>query len=662
MNQNNKTMYELVEQLRAADIAYYKYDDPIMTDREYDALYSELAEMERQTGIILSGSPTQRVSGGVLESLTQVQHTRPMLSAQKTKSPEEVVKFIGGRPAVVSWKLDGLTLVLRYENGKLVQALTRGGDSGRIGEDVTHTAKVMLNVPLTIPYTEPFEVRGEGVISWENFERINSRLEEGETPYTHPRNLAAGSVRRLDATKTREQYLEFFAFDLVSEDARYNSKTAQMELLSQNGFSVVPYHFIGVRTNEDQVKASLNALNPKLFPYPVDGLIIEYEDVTYGKSLGATGHHENRLIALKWEDALFETTFLGLEAATTRTGMVSLTGIFEDVVIDGTTVNRAYLHNLDIIDKFKLGIGDRVKIYKANMIIPQLAENLTQSGTLEYPKACPCCSTELVIRASGNGTRLLFCENPACPAKLVRKFVHFCSKTRMDLPELSEKRLEIFISKGWVKNFGDLYELERHREAFVTTPGFGEKLFERITGPINNRRTCALNQFIAGLGIPMVGRSAGRILNTHFHGDWDAFEQTIQAGFDFTRLQDFGQIMHDNIYAWYADKEEEKLWRPLLKHITFIKEQETETMNTNNPFYGKTVVATGKLLNYTRDGIQMKLLSLGAKPASSVSKNTDYLIVGENAGSKLDKALNLGVKTRTEAEFEAMLQDGGEPA
>ena len=660
MDQNIKAMRELVEQLREADIAYYKFDNPTMTDREYDALFDKLQELERKTGIVLSGSPTQKASGEVLESLAQIRHTRPMLSAQKTKSMDEIIRFIGGRAAVVSWKLDGLTLVLRYDNGKLIQALTRGGEGGMIGEDVTHTAKVMLNVPMSIPYSDPFEVRGEGVISWSNFERINSRLEEGETPYTHPRSLAAGGVRRLDAKKTREQYLAFLAFDLVSDDAKYASKSAQMELLAQNGFAVVPHHIIGEQSGADDVKAALNAMDPKAFPYPTDGLIIEYDDTAYGKSLGATGHHENRLIALKWADELYETAFLGLEIATTRTGMVSLTGMFEDVVIDGTNVNRAYLHNLDVLDKFRLGVGDRVLVYKANMIIPQLAENLTKSGTLEYPAECPCCGAVLVIKKSANGTRLLYCLNQNCPAKLVRKFVHFCSKTRMDIPELSEKRLEIFIGQGWVRNFGDLYEMDRHREAFIATPGFGEKLFDRLTGLIDKRRECTLNQFIAGLGIPMVGRSAGRILNTHFKGDWDVFEQAILTGFDFTQLQDFGQIMHDNIYAWYADKDEERLWRPLLKHITFIKEEENEIMATNNPFNGKTVVATGKLANYTRDGIQMKLLSLGAKPASSVSKNTAYLIVGENAGSKLDKARSLGVATLTEAEFESMLQAAGE--
>ena len=650
MTQNIGAMKKLVGRIALADAAYYMHDSRIMSDREYDELCDELASLERATGIILSGSPTQKVSGAILESLTQVRHTKPMLSAAKTKSLDEVIKFIGGRQTVVSWKLDGLTLVLRYENGRLRQALTRGGEGGMIGEDVIHSVRAMVNVPLTIPYTGPFEVRGEGVISWENFNRANTDSDE---PYTHPRSLAAGSIRRLDAWKTKTFLLEFFAFDLISDDGADNSKISQFERLMSYGFSVVYHMPIGELTGETHTKAILGRFDPKSYEYPVDGLIIEYDDIAYGKSLGATGHHENRLIALKWDDELFETVFRGLELATTRTGMVSLTGKFDDVVIDGATVNRAYLHNLDVLDRFRLGIGDRVKIFKANQIIPQLAENLTKSGSLEYPTLCPCCGSNLNIHTSESGTRLLFCENPSCPAKLVRKFIHFCSKTRMDIPDLSEKRLEIFINNGCIKNFGDLYELEQHREAIIASPGFGERLFERLVKSFNNRRRCRLGQFIAGLGIPMVGRSAGRILDDYFHGDWDAFEQAIKSGFDFMQLHDFGQTMNDNLFAWYADTEQEKLWRPLLKYITFIKKE--NLIMKNNPFQGKTVVATGKLQNYTRDGIQAKLISLGAKPAAAVSKNTDYLIVGEKAGSKLDKARQFGVQTLTEAEFEAML-------
>ena len=345
--------------------------------------------------------------------------------------------------------------------------------------------------------------------------------------------------------------------------------------------------------------------------------------------------------------------------ATTRTGMVSLTAVFDDVKIDGTTVNHAYLHNLDNFMRLVLGPGDSITVYKANMIIPQVAENQTKSGSCPIPEVCPCCGSRLQTRKSSGGTQQLYCENEACPARLMRKFVHFCSKTRMEIEGLAEQTLETFVQHGWVQNFGDLYELERHKDEIIATPGFGEKSFARLQKAVDQRRTCTLNRFIAALGIPEVGRHAGRILNRYFSGSWEAFEQAIQTGFDFTQLKDFGQVMHDNIYAWYNDAEEAKLWRPALKHITFLKEETTMSETMNNPFAGKTVVATGKLENYTRDGIQMKLLSLGAKPAGSVSKKTDYLIVGENAGSKLSKAQSLGVATLTEQEFLQMLADAG---
>ena len=384
---------------------------------------------------------------------------------------------------------------------------------------------------------------------------------------------------------------------------------------------------------------------------------MEYDDIAYGKSLGATGHHENRLIALKWKDELYDTKFLGVRLATTRTGMVSITALLEPVTIDGTVVTHASLHNVDIFEKFKFGIGDTVKIYKANMIIPQVAENATQSGTYSLPMVCPCCGQPLEIDKTSGGTRVLRCNNQHCSAKLVRKFVHFCDKTRMNINGIAESTLETFVSNGWVKNFGDLYELEQHHDEIVDTDGFGEKSYQKMQKSIDASRKCTLNQFIAGLGIPMVGRSAGRILNKHFGGDWNAFEDAIKSGFDFTVLKDFGETMNNNIHKWYADRDEEKLWRPLLTKIEFIKEK-NKTMRTKiTPLYGKTVVATGKLENYTRDGIQNKLIELGAVPASSVTKKTDYLIVGEKAGSKLQKARELGIPTLTEAEFEDLISD-----
>lgn len=651
-NTNLERMRELIEQLTEADIAYYKNDAPIMTDLEYDRLTEELAALEHDTGLVLSGSPTQKVSGEILENLAEVRHTKPMLSAGKTKSIEDLIRFAAGRAILLSWKMDGLTLVLRYEYGKLKQAITRGRE-GIIGEDVTHTVRTFRNVPLTIPTKESFEVRGEGVISWESFRRINASLEE---PYTHPRNLASGSTRKLDAGEASKRRLEFWAFELVSDHLEPESKLAQQQFLQRSGFSVVPYIFLDAGHSEQDIRDTVAGMEPKDFAYPVDGLVMEYEDLRYGKSLGATGHHENRLIALKWADELYSTRFRGVELATTRTGMVSITGLFDPISIDGTLVSRAYLHNLDIFDEFQFGIGDEISVYKANMIIPQIADNKTQSNTYMLPMTCPCCGKPLTVKYTSGGTRQLYCGNPHCAAKLVQKFTHFCEKTRMNIEGLSATTLEKLIGHGWVHNFGDLYELERHREEIIKTEGFGEKSFERLQAAIEKSRCCTLAKFIAGLGIPMVGRHAGRDLDRYFHGSWAEFEAAILNGFDFTQLPDFGETMHNNIYTWYADAQEAKLWRPLLRKIQFeTKENLTMETTMNNPFAGKTVVATGKLEHYTRDGIQEKLISLGAHPSGAVSKKTDYLIVGEKAGSKLTKAQQLGVKTLTEQEFEDML-------
>ena len=644
-------MKELIDKLKVADVAYYRDDNPIMTDREYDLLTDELQKLEAETGQILSGSPTQKVSGEILEELIPVRHTKPMLSAKKTKSVEDLISFAAHRPVLVSWKLDGLTIVLRYEDGEFKQAITRGRE-GVVGEDVTHTVRTYLNVPLTIPIMDPVEVRGEGVISWQHFELINSGLEE---PYSHPRGLVAGSTRKMDANESGKRFLEFFAFDLISDYLERNSKLTQLQMLQNAGFSVVPFTYVDGNGDDELLRKTIDSYDPKQFQYPVDGLIVEYDDRVYGASLGATGHHENRMIALKWADELAKTRFLGVELATTRTGKVSITGLFEPVTIDGTVVSRAYLHNLDIFDEFQFGIGDEIEVYKANMIIPQIATNNTMSNTYGLPMVCPCCGEKLEVKITSGGTRQLFCENPRCAAKLVQKFVHFCEKTRMNIEGLSETTLSKFIGYGWIRNFGDLYELEKHRDEIIKTEGFGVKSYERLQANIEKSCHCTLAKVIAGLGIPMVGRHAGRDLDRYFDGSWDAFERAIQDGFDFTQLPDFGKIMNDNIYTWYADAEEAKLWRPLLNHIEFVKETSTMTTNTNNPFAGKTIVATGKLVNYTRDGIQMKLLSLGATPTSSVTKKTDYVIVGEKAGSKLTKAQQLGIKTLTEEEFEQML-------
>ena len=448
-------MKDLIKTLTEADIAYYRDDDPVMSDWEYDQLTDELLKLEAETGLVISGSPTQKVSGEVLEELTSVRHTKPMLSAKKTKSIEELVRFAGGRSVLVSWKLDGLTIVLRYENGELKQAITRGRE-GTVGEDVTHTVRTYLNVPLTIPIRDSIEVRGEGVISWKHFNLINSNLED---TYSHPRNLAAGSTRKLDANESRKRLLEFFAFDLVSDHLERPSKLAQMQLMQNAGFSVVPFTYVDSTGGEELLRKTIDSYKPEHYGYPVDGLIVEYDDRAYGASLGATGHHENRMIALKWKDDPVPTKFLGVDLATTRTGRVSITGLFEPVAIYGAMVSRAYLHNLDIFDAFQFGVGHEIMVYKANQIIPQIAENKTKSGTFKMPMVCPCCGEKLIVRTTPGGSRQMYCENPYCAAKLIRKFTHFCEKTRMNIEGLSQTTLSKFLGHGWIHNFGDLYEL-----------------------------------------------------------------------------------------------------------------------------------------------------------------------------------------------------------
>lgn len=642
-------MKAYIEQIRAADKAYYNTGAPVLTDYEYDQMFDALKALEEETGVVLSASPTQKVGGEVLDEIHKVLHTKPMLSADKTKSIEDVLRFMNGRPCVLSWKLDGSTMVLRYENGELKQAITRG--DGYAGDDVTHTARVFLNIPIKIKEKEKIEVRGEAVIRWSYFHKINEEL--ADSRYSHPRNLAAGSIGMLDARESKNRCLEFQAFDLV-EGPTFQTKDEQLRYMKRLGFQVVE-HVLMKDMSQEQVRRCMENMDPKHYAYPVDGLIVEQNDIAYGKSLGRTGHHENRMIAFKWKDETYETRFRGVELRPTRKGRLSLTGLFDPIEIDGVMVSRATLHNFDVFKRFRLGKGDRVLLIRSNMGIPQLVQNLDQSDTYELPESCPCCGADVVIRKEEN-TRFLYCSNPNCPGALVQKFVHYCHRTRMNIPGLSEATLTKFVNRGWLTTFGDLYELDRYREQMIQENGFGVRSYERLQKSIDGSRKTTLNRFIAALGIHEVGRSAGRIISDYFSGSWTLFEQAIQDGFDFTMLQDFGQTMNDSIYKWYADKQAEALWRPALQHIEFqVKEKEHSIMDNKNVFQGKKIVATGKLTGYTRTEIQDKILSLGATPQSAVSKTTDYLIVGEKAGSKLIKAQQLGVPTLTEEEFEEMI-------
>lgn len=638
-----KRMQELVEILSKASTMYYKYDKPIMSDKEYDKLYDELEKFEKETGIYLSSSPTQKVQGQILDGFEEVHHTKPMLSAQKTKSVDDIIKFMGDNEVVISWKEDGFTLVLQYSNGILVKAVTRG--DGQVGEDVTENAKMFTNIPLKINYKGNLEIRGEGLISYKIFEEINQNLQE---PFSSPRNLASGSVRQLNTQIVKERSLKLKVFDLVECDEKFNLKTEEFDFLSDLGFDVVEH----IKATSKDIKEKINQFKPNEYDYPTDGLIIEFNDIMYGESLGATSHHPNNLIALKWQDDVKETVLRDIELNPTRTGRVSLTAVFDEVNIDGANIKRATLHNVDIMEKLKLGIGDKITVYRSNMVIPAIDENLTKSDSYVLPKNCPCCNNQLIIKTIAQ-TRELFCTNDNCPAKQVRKFAHFVSKHGMNIEGLSEQTLEKFIDRGYIKTYADIYTLiENYGNEIKELEGFGDKSVKNLDDAINKSKTVKLEKFLTALGINNIGKASCKVISNYFDHDYEKFINAVKTGFDFTKLNDFGEIMHSSLVKFM--NENEMIINDLLKHIIFEK-QENSKIDSNNIFFGKTIVATGTLKNFTRDSIKEKIESLGATATGSVSKKTDYVLAGEKAGSKLKKANELGIKVLTEEEFLNMI-------
>ena len=642
-------MQQLIQKLRQADIAYYKHDAPIMSGLEYDRLIDDLVALEEDSGVILSNSPTQHVAGETLETLAEVRHTKPMLSAAKTKSVDDLIRFAAGQDVLLSWKMDGLTLVLRYENGHLSQAITRGRD-GIIGEDVTHTVKNFLNVPLTIPILESFEVRGEGVISWENFNAISAELDDA---YSHPRNLAAGSVRKLDASEAKKRRLEFWAFDLVSDSLESGSKRAQQQLLARCGFSVVPYLYLPSSSTAHDLELAISSMQPAKFEYPVDGLIMEYDDLAYGKSLGATGHHENRLIALKWADELYETTFRSVELATTRTGMVSLTARFDPVSMDGATVSRAYLHNLDNFRALQLGSGDTIRVYRANMIIPQIAENLTRSGVKDIPTVCPVCGGTTKISME-NETKTLFCTNPECQAKHVKAFSLFVSRDAMNIEGLSEATLEKFILHGYVKDFTDLFHLDRYEEEIKSMDGFGEKSYQKLLRNIENARKTTLARLIYSLGIPNIGSANAKVICKAFGDDPKRAEEATEE--ELVEIQGIGGIMAKTYVEYFADPKHREIYRRLLDEVELQKEVVTED---SQKFSGINFVITGSVEHFAnRAEVKAEIEKRGGKVTGSVTSKTGYLINNDvnSTSSKNKKARELGVPIISEETLIGMLE------
>lgn len=623
---------ELVKQCNEASKAYYTYDKPIMSDKNYDALYDELSKLEIETSYILSNSPTQKVQGEILPYLKEVIHTELMLSADKSKDINNVIKFMGNQECVLSWKLDGLTLVLRYNNGKFQQAITRGG--GEKGEDVTHTVKVLTNIPLSIDYKGYLEIRGEGLVLFNEFERINAELiSQGEDPYSNCRSLASGSVRQLNSNITKSRNLILKVFGIVKCDENYKSKMAQFEFLKSLGFDVVEYTLI--TKNELEITVDFFKNKIEKLPYLTDGLIVEYDDILYGKAQGFTEHHSKALYALKWNDDSYETVLQDVELNTTRTGMVSLTGIFDTINIDGSNVSRASLHNYDIFEELQLGVGDKITVYKANSVIPQVEDNLTRSGTYKINMKCPSCGSDTVIKRPKEA-RFLFCTNLNCPAQLIQKLTHFVSKDAMNIDGLSEATLEKFIDIGLIETFLDIYKLEQHKSVIIHLNGFGKRSYEKLIEAVENSKEVDMANFIYSLGIPQIGKGGSKRLAKHFNNDIQAFLKATELPINFINIEDFGNVTAISIYEYFYNKNNRNEVEELLKYVN-IKEE--KVMNNNikeNPFKGKHVYPTGKF-NLKKDELKIKLEELGAIVEGGYRKSLDMLICGSDM-SKSGKA------------------------
>ena len=638
MNKIDK-IKELTKELLGHCHNYYVLDNPTISDAEYDRKFDELFALENEANFWLANSPTRRVQGAVLDCFTKVEHSKPMLSAAKTKDTNEIKKFLGSHTFYCSYKLDGLTLVVRYKNGQFIQAVTRG--TGLIGEDVTEQAKMISNLPMRIPYDGDLELRGECVVSWDNFNKINEKL---ENKYSHPRNLAAGSLRNLDTNITKERNLSYVVFECVSD--LYDDGI----LFDSKWFELVYLDYLGFETVErchGTVEDCVESIKPEDYKYPVDGSIFEFTSKSYSRFLASTSHHEGCRMALKWADATYETTLLDVEWNPTRTGLISPVAVFEEVDLDGALTTRATLHNLSIIKQLELGIGDTITVYRSNMVIPKIDDNLTRSNTLVVPDKCPCCGSETIVKDTDN-SQVLMCPNPNCSAKKIAQFTHFVSRKCMNIDGLSEKTLETLLSHGFVHDFRGIYQLSDRRNDLVRLDGFGKKSVEKLLKSIEDSRNVKLENFIAALGISNIGLTASKAISKYCNGSYDKFYQLFEQGFDWTSLDDFGPIMAQNLDS-YLDE----WWREvndLAAEMNFIVEEKS----SDNSLSGLKFCITGSF-SQSRDGLKKRLEAKGAKFISSVSKNLDILFAGEKAGSKLTKAQQLGVRVANEAELMEML-------
>lgn len=642
-------MKQLVEILNQASRAYYQEDREIMSNLEYDQLYDELCDLEKDTGTILGNSPTIHVGYEVLSELPKEAHASPMLSLDKTKDSDALRSWLGGHEAILSWKMDGLTIVLTYDQGVLEKAVTRG--NGIVGEVITGNARMFKNIPHKIAYNGRLTLRGEAVIKYSDFNEINSRIEDVDAKYKNPRNLCSGSVRQLNNEVTRQRNVHFFAFTLVSaEDVDFkNSRVCQMEWLKSLGFDVVEYVVVGEDTVKEAVQDFANRISDNDFPS--DGLVLTLDDIEYSRQLGTTAKFPRDSIAFKWADELKETVLCEVEWSASRTGLINPIAIFEPVELEGTTVSRASVHNLSIVEALQLGIGDKIEVYKANMIIPQIAENLTRSGNLKIPAHCPVCGGETTIRQI-NDVKSLYCTNNQCQAKKIKAFSLFVSRDAMNIEGLSEATLEKFIQHGFIKNFADIFKINEHKEAITTLDGFGEKSYNNLWKSIEQARNVEIEHFLYSLGILNIGLSNAKLICKAFDND---FEKVRRAkALDLVEINGIGQVIAESFETFFASDENNQMVDALLEEIQFVKKAASENSQL---FEGKVFVITGSVYQFAnRNALKAFIEERGGKVTGSVSANTTYLINNDAASSssKNKKAKSLNIPIITEDEFMAM--------
>lgn len=651
MDEKILRMKELVELLSRAGRAYYQESREIMSNFDYDKLYDELLFLEKETGVVLSGSPTQKVGYEVLSELPKETHEAPMLSLDKTKSVDDLGEWLGEQEGLLSWKLDGLTIVLTYEDGRLVKAVTRG--NGEIGEVITPNARVFANIPLTIGFKGQLVLRGEAIIRYSDFERINAEIEDVDARYKNPRNLCSGSVRQLNSEITAQRSVNFKAFALVRAEGVefHNSREQQFIWLSSQGFEVVEYRRVTKESIHAAVESFAHAVEDTDFPS--DGLVLIYDNISYGESLGRTAKFPRNAIAFKWADELCQTHLRYIEWSASRTGLINPVAVFEPVELEGTTVSRASVHNISILESLELGEGDEISVYKANMIIPQIAENLTRSGTVEIPKICPVCGGATEIRQMEE-VKSLYCTNPDCQAKKLKSFTLLVSRDALNVDGLSEATLEKFIGAGFIHEFADLFHLDQHRDAIVQMEGFGQRSYDKLMESLANASHTTLARVIYGLGIAGIGLANAKMLCRKFAFDVEAMRHASYE--DLIDIDGIGDVLAKAWIAYFADEANNRLVDHLLAELEI--EKEALLSEETAVFAGKTFVITGSLEHFVnRKALQELIEAKGGKVSGSVSAKTSYLINNDvtSNSSKNKKARELEIPILSETDFLALL-------